>query len=146
MGAAIADTKLAAITTASKVHRSAIYSDTGAIEFVIDGGGATIETGIKGDLEVPFTCTIASAKAYFDQDTETTIDLWKDTFANFPPTSADTICSTSAFSTTGASADTLSATLTAWTTAITANDIIRVQVKGNNLAQKATIVLCYTRP
>ena len=145
-GAAIADTKLATITTSAKVNRSAITGDTGAIEAVFDGGGSAIAAGTYLDLEVPFACTVVSAKAYFDQDSQTTIDIWKDTYANFPPTSADTICSTTAFSTTGASADTLSATLTAWTTAITANDIIRVKIVGNNLPQRATIVLNYSRP
>lgn len=51
------------------------------------------------------------------------VDVWKDTYANFPPTVADSIC--------GAAKPTISggikyedATLTGWTTTVTAGDVI----------------------
>lgn len=65
-----------------------------AIEYVIDGGGEVIATGLAGGLEVPFAC-------YIDEWTITAtdglsgaivVDVWVDTYANFPPTVADTIC------------------------------------------------------
>lgn len=51
------------------------------------------------------------------------VDIWKDTYANFPPTNADTIC--------GASKPTISggikyedSTLSGWTTSVTAGDVL----------------------
>ena len=62
------------------------------IPFVIDGGGSVIaSTEIKGEVEVPFDCTIKSWRIFSQTSGSVVIDIWKDTFANYPPTVADTI-------------------------------------------------------
>jgi len=58
----------------------------------IDGGGSAITTGIKSDLRVPFPCKIKSWQLLADAAGDIVIDIWKDTYANFPPTNADSIC------------------------------------------------------
>ena len=64
---------------------------TASITFIIDDGGSVIATGIKGDLEIPFGCTIQAVTLLADQTGSIVIDIWKDTYAAYPPTVADTI-------------------------------------------------------
>jgi hypothetical protein len=59
------------------------------ITFIIDGGGAAITTGQKGHLEIPFACTLTGWTLVADVAGAIVIDVWKDTYANFPPTDAD---------------------------------------------------------
>lgn len=61
------------------------------IPFIIDGGGSAITNGIKGDIELPCNGTITAWRLVADQTGDIVVDTWKDTFANFPPTIADTI-------------------------------------------------------
>src|SRR4030095_7753595 len=62
----------------------------GAIGLVIDGGGAVITTGIKGFLRVPFAGTITGVTLLSTDAAATAgslvVDIWKDTYANFPTT------------------------------------------------------------
>ena len=61
------------------------------ITFVIDGGGSAITTGQKGNLEIPFDCTLTGWTLMADQSGAIQIDIWDDTYANFPPADADTM-------------------------------------------------------
>ena len=54
------------------------------LTFVIDGGGAAIATGIKGDLEIPFACTINQVTLLADQSGSIVVDIWKDTLRQLP--------------------------------------------------------------
>lgn len=56
--------------------------------------GDVIATGVKAYLEVPFTCTIVGWTLVADQVGSLVIDVWKDTYAAFPPTVADSIAGT----------------------------------------------------
>jgi hypothetical protein len=114
------------------------------IEFIIDGGGSAITTGIKGDIQIPFACTINSWTIMADQSGSIVIDVWKDTFANYPPTGADSITG-SAKPTLSAAQAATSSTLTGWTTSISANDIIRYNVDSASTITRVTISLTVTR-
>lgn len=59
--------------------------------FVIDGGGSTITTGVKYDYPVPYDATITGWEIVADQTGSIVVDIWQDTYANFPPTNADSI-------------------------------------------------------
>lgn len=115
-----------------------------AIGLVIDGGGATLTTGIKGDLTIPFACTITGWVMLADQSGSTVIDVWKDTYANYPPTVADTITG-SAKPTISASTKGSSTTLTGWTTSIAAGDTLRFNVDSASSIQRVTISLTVTK-
>lgn len=67
----------------------------GVIGFTIDGGGSVITTGLKGFVPVPDTCRIKAWRVVADQVGSIAIDVWKDSFANFPPTDADSIAAAS---------------------------------------------------
>lgn len=115
-----------------------------ALEFVIDGGGATLTTGIKGDLEIPFACTITQWTLLADQSGSIVVDIWKDTYANYPPTVADTITA-AAKPTISTSTKGQSSTLTGWTTSVSAGDTIRFNIDSVTTIQRVTISLKVTR-
>lgn len=114
------------------------------VTFIIDGGGLAITTGVKGDIEIPFACTINSWTILSDQTGSIVVDVWKDTYANFPPTVADTI--------TGSEKPTLSSanknqdlSLSSWTTSISAGDILRFNVDSVTTVQRVTVAIKVTR-
>ncbi len=114
------------------------------ITFVIDGGGSAITTGIKGDLEIPFNCTINRATLLADQSGSIVVDIWKDTYANYPPTVADTITA-SAKPTISTATKSQDATLTGWTTSITAGDTLRFNVDSITTVTRVTLSLKVTK-
>lgn len=67
--------------------------DEGGVSFIIDGGGSVIATGVKGGFEAPYDLFITGWTITSDDGTSGAIvvDVWADTYANFPPTVADTI-------------------------------------------------------
>jgi len=103
------------------------------IGITIDGAGSAITTGVKGYIEVPYACTINQVTMLADVSGSAVVDIWKDTYANYPPTDADSITA-SAVPTITTATKSQDATLTGWTTAITAGDIL-----GFNVDSAATI-------
>ena len=123
------------------VDGSLVIGAPSAIEFVIDGGGAAITTGVKGYLEVPFNATIKQVTLLGDQSGSVTIDIWKTTYANFDggtthPVAADSITASArpAIVSTTKYQD---ATLTGWTTSLTKGDILAfdVNVAATNITR-----------
>lgn len=121
---------------------------TGAIGIVIDGGGSVITTGIKGDVYCPYAATITAVTMLADQSGSIVVDIWKDVFANYPPTVADTIINTGAggtkptITTATNSQDT---TLAHWTTSISAGDTIRFNVDSVTSITRLTLALTVTK-
>jgi hypothetical protein len=114
------------------------------LTFVIDGGAAAIATGIKGDLEIPFACTINQVTLLADQSGSIVVDIWKDTYGSYPPTGADSITA-SAKPTIASAAKSQDATLTGWATAIAAGDILRFNVDSATSIQRCTVALKVTK-
>jgi len=111
-----------------------------AIEVIIDGGGSAITTGVKADVEVPFNCTILQATALADQTGSIQVDIWKDTYANFPPTDADSITGSNPI-TISSSNKSQDSTLSGWTTTISAGDILRFNIDSCSTITRCTISL-----
>lgn len=107
---------------------------------VIDGGGSAITTGIKGDVVVDFGCVIEQWTLLADQSGSIVVDIWKDTFANAPPTGADTITA-SAKPTISSASKAQSGVLTGWTTTITAGDVLRYNVDSVSTVTRVTLAL-----
>lgn len=108
--------------------------------FVIEGAGAAIETGVKGDLVVPFACTVLDWTLLGDQAGSIVVDVWKDTLANFPPVAGGSITA-SAPPTLDAEESAQSATLTGWTTQIAAGEILRFNVDSADTVERVTLAL-----
>lgn len=115
------------------------------INFVIDGGGNEIADGVKGDIVVDFACTIASVTLLADQSGSIVVDIWKDTYANYAPTDADTITA-AAPPTIAAATKSQDSTLTGWTKAIAAGATLRFNVDSCTTITRCTVALKVMRP
>ncbi|GAI79224.1 unnamed protein product, partial [marine sediment metagenome] len=98
-----------------------------SLTFIIDGGGVAITTGQKGHLEIPFACTIKGWTILADVSGSIVVDVWKDTYAAFPPAVGDTIAGSEKPTISGAQKG-QDLTLTTWTTAIAAGNILAFNV------------------
>jgi hypothetical protein len=116
-----------------------------AIVFVIDGGGVAITTGIKGDVRIPWAATITKVSTLIDQSGAIVVDLWKDTYANYPPVDGDSITSSTPPTITASGVKSEDSTLTSWITSIAAGDTIRYNVDSVTSATRCTITLECTR-
>lgn len=117
---------------------------TAQLEMVIDNGTSTITTGVKGELRVPFACTITSWTLVADASGSIVIDIWKDTLANYPPVDADSITA-SAPPRLSSAASNSSSTLTGWITSLAAGDILRFNVDSITTCKRVTLSLAVTR-
>ena len=111
-----------------------------SFQVVIDGGGSAITTGIKGDLVIPYNCRIVGVTMLADQTGSIVVDIWNDTYSNFPPTDADSITASAVPTITSATKST-DTTLTGWSTDLTKDDILRFNVDSASTITKLTIHL-----
>jgi hypothetical protein len=111
--------------------------NTASFGITIDGGGSVITTGVKGYIEVPFAMTIDTATFLCDQSGSIVVDVWKDTYANYPPVDADSITAAAPPTISGAtkSQDT---TLTGWTLTVAAGVVM-----GFNVDSVTTVTRCH---
>lgn len=142
---------VASVGTSGQVLKSAgagalpAFADSiASVGITIDGGGSAITTGVKGYIEVPYGCTINRATLLADQSGSIVIDVWKDTYANYPPTVADTITA-SAKPTLSSAAKSQDSTLTGWTTAITAGDVLGFNVDSATTVTRVHLILKVTK-
>lgn len=120
-------------------------SQTRTLGITIDGAGLVITTGIKGFLQVPVACTITAVTMLADQAGSIVVDIWKDTYANYPPTVADTITA-AAKPTIAAANKSQDNTVVGWTTAIAAGDILGFNVDSAATITRLTLELTITVP
>jgi hypothetical protein len=127
-------------TAAAGNHTHAGVGPDAGISFVIDGGGAAITTGAKGDVEVPWSGTVTAHRIKANQSGDIVVDVLKATYANFP-SSAATIW--------GGSKPTLSGAATEETTglsiAVSKGDWLRYNVDSAATCQRVTLALTITR-
>jgi hypothetical protein len=119
---------------------------TSTFDLVIPMGGTALATGIiKGvDVHFDFAATIVGWTLLGDQSGSLVIDIWKDTYANFAPTVADTITA-SAKPTISSATKGQSSSLTGWTTSISAGDVLRFNVDSVTSIVAATLILKMTK-
>lgn len=112
----------------------------GSFGITIDGGGSVITTGLKGFITVPFDMTITGWDILADQSGSIVIDVWKDTYANFPPTIADTIAGTEK-PTLSSQQKNQDASLSTWTTTVAEGDVIAFNVDSVSTVTRVTLVI-----
>lgn len=144
---ALADLSAAARTVIDDASVAAMRATLGvgtrSVNYVIDGAGVTITTGIKGDVEVPFSWTdISSVRLFADQLGSIVVNVWKDSYANFPPVVGDKITASAppTITTATKSQDT---TLTGWTKTGTSGDVLRFNVDSATTITRVTISLVF---
>jgi hypothetical protein len=62
-----------------------------SIDFLIDGGGQAITTGLKGFFEIPFACEIVSNRLLGDTSGNIVLDIWHSSYADLPAEVTDSI-------------------------------------------------------
>jgi len=108
---------------------------------VIDGSGSVITTGAKKIyVRVPYAATILSWDIVLAQSGSIVFDIWQDSYANFPPTVADTITGSAKPTVSGAQTAS-SSTLTGWTTTLAKGSYLEVNVDSVTTATKAILTL-----
>lgn len=111
----------------------------------LDGGGSVLSTGAKDiGLRVPYNITLTGweIKSWPSESTATVkVDVWKDTFANWPPTSVDSIVGSSTPTLT--SAHISSGSCTGWTTALTAGDQLEFSVLAGVAVSTRAVINLY---
>lgn len=113
---------------------------TAAITAVFDGGGAAITAASQTWVQVPYACTIQAVTMLADVTGSAVVDIWKDTYANYPPLDSDSITA-SAVPTISSSTKSTDSTLTGWTTTIAADDILVFNVDSVSTITKLTLIL-----
>lgn len=110
----------------------------------VDGGGVAITTGVKGFVVIPYDCTIIQATVLSTDASATSgsivFDVWKDTYANYPPTIADTITA-SAKPTLSSANKSQDSTLTGWTVTVTAGDVLAFNVDSASTVTHVVLLL-----
>lgn len=116
-----------------------------AIGYTINGQDNVIVTGVAGTgIRVPFACTIDSVTLLANTTGSIVIDIWKDTYANFPPTVADSICA-SAKPTITSGTKSEDTTLTGWTKTISAGDVLYFNVDSCSTITNCVLILKVTK-
>jgi hypothetical protein len=113
---------------------------TFTVGITLDGSGSVISTGVKGYVRVPVACTITAHHLVADVSGSIVIDIWKDSYANFPPTVADTITA-SAKPTLSSAQKATDSTLTGWTTSLSAGDFLGFNVDSVATVTRVTLQL-----
>lgn len=105
-----------------------------------------IQAGEQVEFSVPVACTITGWTLLADQVGSIQIDIWKDTYANFPPTDADSITGSSPPSIAGSPAarKNQSSSVGDWTTSIAAGDTLIFNVDSASGIERAVLVLTVT--
>jgi hypothetical protein len=132
---------------ARRTGDSAWALDDGTTPMAIgrDGHGVVLPTGVWGDVRVPFAATVVGVSLLANATGSCVVDIYRDSYANYPPTAGDSIC--------GSSKPTISngikysdIVLSGWSTAITADDILRFNIDSISAAiTKLVITLALKR-
>jgi hypothetical protein len=112
----------------------------GALEIIIVSPG----TGIYVDIELPFAGTWTGWSVYNDAGGSITYDVWVDTYANFPPTVADSCTASDKPKTTNAAK--AQGACSGWNSAtFLAGSVARINVDSTSGLGRSVLVLKYAR-
>lgn len=144
MGSDISADRTLTVTTGD-ANRTLTLPVVGVVGITIDGGGSAITTGVKGYVECPYAGTIVSATLVADVSGAIVIDVWKDTYANFPPVDADSITSATPPTITASGTNSQDTTLSSWTTSVAAGDVFGFNVDSCTSITRVTLTLKINR-
>ncbi len=114
------------------------------VGMLIGDGTNVISTGVQGFVSCPVAGTITKVRLLSSDAASTSgsivVDVWKDTYANYPPTVADTITA-SAKPTITTATKSEDSTLTGWTTSVSAGDVFGFKVDSVTSLKRVTVEL-----
>lgn len=115
-----------------------------AIVATIDGGGVAVTAGMQTWVEIPYDCNIEAARITAQPSGSAVVDLWLDTYANFPPTNADTITNSNELTLSSqdkAEKDSAQLASDGWTRALTKGEWLMVNVDSATTVEIVVIAL-----
>jgi hypothetical protein len=133
----------ASVITTGTLAAARLPARTAAIGLVIDGGGSVITAGVKGDLYVPFACTITASTLIADLAGSIVLDVLMSASFATTPTVSIVGGAPPTLSTALTAQDT---TLTGWTVAVAAGSRLRVSGTGPSVLTRVTFTLTVTVP
>jgi hypothetical protein len=144
------DQNMAALQAIYLIEEGVSFSTVGfettrsyAITFVLEGGAVALAPGSQGMLVVPMACIINCVYLISEDSGDIVIDIWKSSYADHPPTDADSITAAAPVTLEGSNKS-LDATLTGWTKEIARNDILAFHVDSCEGIQQCTIAIMVT--
>lgn len=135
-GAGVADIRLYGTPTTPGM--------VGAIVAVLGDGVTTLQVNTMGDVVVPFNLTLTSVTMLSTTSGSCVIDIYNDTYGNFPPTDLDSITA-AAPPTLSAAIKSQDSTLTGWTVALTGGTTLRFNVESASSLTQVTVQLAFIR-
>lgn len=129
-----------------KVKLDGISAHSGKKVLLVEIGDGTnvITTGTKGYGRSPWAGTITKATVLETSATPVAgsivLDVWKDTYANWPPANGDSITA-SAKPTLSTASKSEDATLTGWTTSVAAGDTFGFEVESITSCKRVLLLI-----
>lgn len=118
------------------------------VEFIMDGGGSQLSSGLRGTILVPFNALITGVSLTGDQTGSVVLDIWKTSYSNYsPPTHpavGDSITASSKPTIVSGTKYT-DTTLTGWTTTVVANDVLAFNINSVTAFTRLNICLTVTK-
>jgi hypothetical protein len=118
---------------------------TGSIIFEIGDGVAVIGTGRRAFIRVPYACTLTRWTALSDVVGSIQIDVWRDTYVNYPPTNGDSITAAAPIFI-SANDQNEDASLSGWTVSMSSGDILILNVDSVSTMKYCLVAIDFTVP
>ena len=119
-------------------QNASFVSNTRTLNFIIDGGGSAITTGIKGVVVLDGDFTVTGWTIIADQSGSIVVDVNRATYTNFPTTASIAGTELPTLSTAQKNED---LTLSTWTTTLSARDVLEFQVDSVTTVTRVTVAL-----
>lgn len=113
------------------IRSNAIAYEEWVVPFtvIIGGGTSAIQPGTQVDVEIPYAMQLQAWTLLADQAGAVKVDVWVDTYANYPPVDADSICNAHEPEIVASAAKAQDTDLSDWTTvALAAGSTMRLNV------------------
>ncbi len=117
-----------------------VNAPTGAVGITVGDGQNVITTGFKGYVTCPYAGVITGWYLTADNTGSIEIDVWKNSFANFPPGVGDSITGTEK-PTLSAAQNTSDTNLTTWNTTVNGGDVFGFNVDSVSAVTRITLVI-----
>jgi len=133
----------AGVITTGTIAAARLPARVGAVGLVIDGGGAVLTTGVKGDVYLPFACTLTASTLIADVAGSVVLDLKLSASYATVPTVSIVAGAPPTLATAASAQDT---SLTGWTVSVAAGSRLRYSVTSAATLTRLTHTLTVSVP
>jgi hypothetical protein len=119
-------------------QNASFVNNTRSLNFVIDGGGSVITTGVKGHIVLDGNYNVTGWTIIADRSGSIVVDVRRATYTNFPTTTSISGTENPTISSGQKNED---LTLTSWTTTLSARDVLEFVVDSAATVERVTVAL-----